>query len=149
MPLTNTNGINNAKTNSALEFVQWPALNSADNSPSPLNIEQKVLAIQTTRVAPHHNNHQSSSPYQGFNLGLHVGDNPSQVVNNRQYLQHLLPSATKIQWLDQVHGNKVVNIAQPSSQLLPADAVVTREKKHLSCDHDSRLFTYFIGFKVW
>lgn len=105
--------------NSAIEFVQWPALLSIN----------KVLAVQTTRIAPHNILADQTSSYQSFNLGLHVGDCAQQVDNNRNYLQKVLPENSQTQWLEQVHGNKVALISQVSKQAIIADAVVTREKK--------------------
>lgn len=110
--------------NSAIEFVQWPAHSSIDEK----NIDESILAIQTTRVPPNNFPGDITSAYQGFNLGMHVGDCAAQVQKNRDYLQNLLPENAKIQWLEQVHGNEVVEISQVSTTTIIADAVVTREK---------------------
>jgi len=117
---------NNYKiTNSAIEFVQWPV-----NSPIvKKNMGDKILAIQTTRVSPNDFFSDKTSPYQGFNLGLHVGDCAQQVKINRNYLQELLPENTKIQWLEQVHGSEVADISQISKQPVTADAAVTSEQR--------------------
>jgi YfiH family protein len=111
-------------THSAIEFVQWPV------NPSTVekNVDGNILAIQTTRVAPNDLIGEQTSPYQGFNLGLHVGDCAQQVENNRSFLQELLPKNAKIQWLEQVHGNEVAEISKVSTQTVIADAAVTREK---------------------
>lgn len=111
-------------TNSAIELVQWPEHSSIDEK----DIDEKILAIQTTRVAPNNFSGDQTPPYQGFNLALHVGDCAQQVENNRNYLQVLLPQKAKIQWLEQVHGNEVVEISQVSKQTIIADAAVTSEK---------------------
>lgn len=92
------------------------------------NFDEKVLAIQTTRLSPCNTSYNDNTPYQSFNLGLHVGDCSKKVERNRQYLQKLLPEKTTIQWLEQVHGNKVVEISKATKQPLVADAIITREK---------------------
>ncbi len=128
MPKKNTKD-NNPQllvTNSAIEFVTFSELENRTLT-TPF-LDKKVLAIQTNRISPFSTNVETHSPYQGFNLGLHVGDLPEQVANNRQYLQDLLPYGCAIQWLDQVHGNDVVSITKVSSKSLTADAAVTTEK---------------------
>jgi len=116
-------------TNSAVEFVQWPSISTTSEK---LNIKQnlinKVLAIQTTRIAPDALFSDSNQAYQAFNLGLHVGDCVKKVEENRQYLSELLPDNTSIQWLEQVHGNDVVEICQTSAHAITADAAITRNK---------------------
>lgn len=87
-----------------------------------------MLAIQTTRVSPNTIYKNTNTAFKSFNLGLHVGDCAKQVERNRQSLQKLLPSNTHIQWLEQVHGNKVAEISQVTAQPIIADAMVTREK---------------------
>tara|TARA_R110001583_G_scaffold1152_17_gene9613 strand:+ start:4139 stop:4996 length:858 start_codon:yes stop_codon:yes gene_type:complete len=129
MPRKSINSANSTRTKSAIEFVQWPVHSSlGEKNSGNKNIDEKVLAIQTTRVAPNDFSGDETSPYQGFNLGLHVGDCAKQVEKNRNYLQTLLPKKTKIQWLEQVHGNEVVEVTQASKQIIIADAVFSSEK---------------------
>ncbi|MBB5192543.1 hypothetical protein HNQ50_003287 [Silvimonas terrae] len=64
--------------------------------PAPDN----VMAVMTTRTGG-----VSSAPYHGFNLGVHVGDDPAAVAQNRAILRQHLPSEPK--WLNQVHGIQV------------------------------------------
>lgn len=45
----------------------------------------------------------------GLNLGVHVGDDPAAVAENRARLRALLPAEPA--WLTQVHGNRVVDAA--------------------------------------
>ena len=124
--------INHSKTSTqslAIEFVQW--LTHTANAKKTL--EKQVLALQTTRLTPNTACPNppcgdQTNPYQYFNLGLHVGDCAQQVQKNRQSLQNLLPESTKVQWLEQVHGNEVVEIRQVSAKAIVADAVVTRTK---------------------
>jgi polyphenol oxidase len=86
------------------------------NWPAPAN----VRALQTNRTAGH-----SLAPYDSFNLGDHVKDNPIHVAQNRQLLSQHLPSEPV--WLHQVHGTQVVDAAQ--TDCVPdADASFTSQK---------------------
>jgi len=117
------------KKSSAIEFVQWLS-HSADSKKGLAEtvLAETVLAIQTTRVSPYRPFNDKTSPYQGFNLGLHVGDCEDQVKSNRQSLQDLLPEHAKIQWFEQVHGNAVAQISQVSQKTIVADAAITNKK---------------------
>lgn len=79
-----------------LHFIepQWPA---------PGN----VCALSTTRGGGY-----SEAPFASFNLGCHVGDAESAVSANRTQLAAVLPDATTIAWLSQVHGTTVVEAGQ-------------------------------------
>ena len=81
--------------------------------PAPKN----VRALQTTRIGG-----LSAGPYDSFNLGDHVGDEPLTVARNRMLLQPLLP--TEPVWLQQVHGVTVVDAAHATC-LPQADACVS------------------------
>ncbi|WP_448549099.1 peptidoglycan editing factor PgeF [Thalassotalea fusca] len=83
-----------------------------------------VLAIQTTRLHPVNLN-QANAKFGQFNLGVHVGDNKTSVMANRQVLQQFLPKGAQIQWLEQVHGDDVTIVEQVSNQAIVADAAVT------------------------
>ncbi len=77
----------------------------------------RVQALSTTRIGGF-----SLPPYDSFNLGDHVGDQPQAVIKNRQLLQQLgLPSSPY--WLEQVHGCDVVEVGIESSQI--ADASIS------------------------
>ena len=81
--------------------------------PAPKN----VRALQTTRIGG-----ISAVPYDSFNLGDHVGDEPLTVARNRMLLQPLVP--TEPVWLQQVHGVTVIDAAH--ANCLPrADACVS------------------------
>lgn len=67
---------------------------------------------------------QSQPPYDGFNLALHVGDNPVDVEANRSVLLEVLPSQPV--WLEQVHGTEVFDADRWQFDQVPvADAAVT------------------------
>lgn len=102
--------------------------NSTNNRPFDtvaLDIK-KVTAIQTTRFNPV-SGKKGQPPYGGFNLGLHVGDDPDEVSQNRQHLLNELPEGAKIQWLEQVHGDNVVVVDSHHRDPIVADAVVTQQ----------------------
>ncbi|MFZ5722046.1 MAG: peptidoglycan editing factor PgeF [Pseudomonadota bacterium] len=72
----------------------------------------------------------SARPYDGFNLALHVGDDPVRVLANRTRLQHELGLRRQPAWLEQVHGTGVVDAARldPAAPPARADAAFTRER---------------------
>lgn len=86
---------------------QWPA---------PAN----VRACITTRTGG-----LSAAPYASNNFGLHVGDNPAAVQRNRAALCESLGLQQAPQWLEQVHGVKVV-VAQGDGLVRTADGSYSR-----------------------
>lgn len=80
-----------------------------------------VTALSTTRQGG-----ISQSPYDSFNLGHHVGDAAAAVATNRARLLAALPPGTTIQWLEQVHGTKVIQ-ATAGTPCPPADASIGRQ----------------------
>lgn len=78
---------------------------------------ESVLAFVSTRDGG-----VSELPFNQFNLGLHVGDDPVAVMANRQHLIDSLPAPIHLQWLEQVHGTQVVE-AQADSVTRRGDAV--------------------------
>ena len=71
----------------------------------------------------------SSSPYDSFNLGDHVGDAPEDVASNRQRLADVLGLAPEqFVWMEQLHTNTVTVVDGPQSEPVEAtDAVVTTQ----------------------
>jgi YfiH family protein len=90
-----------------------------------------VLAFTTTRLHPTKSVSQSDSrcTYDYFNLGNHVGDCSDNVQKNRKLLGEMLPKECAVQWLEQVHGNRVVVIDEHVNSLIQADAMITRSSK--------------------
>lgn len=85
--------------------------------PAPAN----VRALQTLRGGG-----CSPAPWDSFNLGDHVGDDPACVAANRADLRAVLPADPC--WLKQVHGRQVVDAATVASGVVPeADAAFTRK----------------------
>lgn len=92
---------------------------------SPNTSPISVLQTQTQAI---------SSLYGTFNLGLHVKDDPQQVHHNRatllQIFQRQHPHIQQIHWLNQVHGDRVVDIdtLPLATQAVSADAHITASK---------------------
>ncbi len=82
---------------------------------------KKVRACVTTRKGG-----VSSEPYESMNLAYHVGDTTQSVAENRCRLKRELGFAYEPQWLDQVHGTKVVK-AVAGGFPLKADAVYSNQ----------------------
>lgn len=70
----------------------------------------------------------SHGAYASLNLAMHVGDDPSRVINNRQRLD--LPYEPV--WLEQVHSNVVVDVARHKGNVPKADASYSTAK-HQPC----------------
>ncbi|NMO03318.1 peptidoglycan editing factor PgeF [Gordonia sp. TBRC 11910] len=82
----------------------------------------RVRRVTTTRAGG-----VSAAPYDSFNLGDHVGDDPAAVAANRARLaaQLGLPSSNVI-WMEQIHSRNVTVVEGPSDDVVPAtDALVT------------------------
>ncbi len=69
------------------------------------------------------------APFDSFNLGHHVGDDPGSVLHNRQHLQTLLPPGAQLQWLQQEHGSETLELsgAIVDAPYPRADSVFTRD----------------------
>ncbi len=76
--------------------------------PAPDNVK----ALVTTRAGG-----VSPAPWQSLNLGTHVGDDVVRVRQNRALLRAALPDVSRLQWLHQVHGTRVVDIPAGSGYL--------------------------------
>ncbi|TFW30966.1 peptidoglycan editing factor PgeF [Massilia horti] len=100
----------------ALIIPDWPDLPAG------------VGAFATTRKGG-----VSSGPYDdgqgggGLNLGLHCGDDPEAVLENRARVQALLPGRPA--WISQVHGIDVVDAATvgPGQPVRVGDASIAAE----------------------
>ena len=53
----------------------------------------------------------SEAPYASLNLGLHVGDDPAAVAENRRRLDAVVGDRP-IVWMDQVHGRRVAVVSE-------------------------------------
>lgn len=84
--------------------------------PAPSHIK----AFSTTRSPGN-----SLAPFASFNLAQHVGDNDLTVAKNRELLKTLLSIPSEPIWLNQVHGNTVVNLDHVKVQNSTADAAMS------------------------
>ncbi|CAN7258539.1 peptidoglycan editing factor PgeF [Caballeronia sp. LjRoot29] len=104
----------------------WPDWSSAHAAVSP-----RVRALATTR-----NGGVSAAPYGGvngsggLNLGLHTGDEPDAVIENRRRVVEL--TGAPVAWLEQVHGARIEDAgsvidrcAGSPESVVKADAAVT------------------------
>lgn len=64
----------------------------------------------------------SSGAFASLNLGLHVGDDPEAVLRNRKICEETFGP---IQYMNQVHGNRVAIIEEVTDEAPTADALVT------------------------
>ena len=85
--------------------------------PAPANVRTCV----TTRKGGH-----SAPPYERNNLGLHVGDNAENVHQNRRDVCNALELTKSPQWLEQIHGVKVIN-AKNDGLVRTADGCFSHE----------------------
>jgi polyphenol oxidase len=85
--------------------------------PAPPN----VRAVCTTRTGGH-----SSAPYDGLNLGDHVGDDPRAVAQNRAAFVEAL--GTRPVFLRQVHGWHTERLTAATPDATEADACITTER---------------------
>ncbi len=90
-------------------------------------VNDKIVALTTTRQ-----NGVSKGNFEGFNIAAHVGDDSECVVRNRESLIQLLDVNVDLQWLEQRHGNDVVE-ARKGSGILPADAVYSKQAGVACC----------------
>lgn len=79
-----------------------------------------VRAVFTSRAGG-----LSSPPFDSLNLGLHVGDLPEHVMQNRLALQSAI-GAVPI-FMNQVHGENVLDITPSTAHGQAADASVARQ----------------------
>ncbi len=70
----------------------------------------------------------SQPPFDSFNVATHVGDDPRAVAENRAALRARLGLSAEPAWLEQVHGNKVVDLDSRMAldSAGPADGAVAR-----------------------
>lgn len=90
----------------------------APDWPAPAHIK----AFSTTRNGGH-----SRPPFDSLNLGDHVGDCPETVIANRESL----PLQTQACWLNQVHGNDVIEFSHNYKEPPKADGCFSVEKHQI------------------
>ncbi|MFV0450087.1 MAG: peptidoglycan editing factor PgeF [Vibrio sp.] len=84
------------------------------------NAPKQIKAFASTRIGG-----LSKAPYAGLNLGMHVGDDPILVQRNRELLQQQTQMPSSPLWLNQTHSTVVLNVSEPTNDVLDADGVIT------------------------
>jgi YfiH family protein len=84
-------------------------------------------AVRPRRVVTDRRGGRSASPYDSFNLGGHVGDDPDDVAANRARLAaELAVPADRLVWMTQVHGTGVAIVSDADENpVADVDALVT------------------------
>jgi YfiH family protein len=84
-------------------------------------------SVRPRRVVTDRRGGRSRAPYDSFNLGVHVGDDPADVAANRaRVARELGVGEDRLVWMEQVHGASVAVVDGPQDGPLAAtDAVVT------------------------
>jgi polyphenol oxidase len=103
------------------------------NWPAPAHVKAVFTSRGISRNDVISKSGVSQPPFDAFNLGDHVGDDPNHVMANRHMLQVLL--GAKPVYLKQVHGTEVVTLTSKALKTqhgTVADACITTEKK-LAC----------------
>lgn len=95
-------------------------------------VSPRVRALMTTRAGgvslpPYGKWIDGREAAGGLNLGLHTGDDPADVTENRRRL--LAFAGARAAWLEQIHGDTIVRAEQALAEPAPvrADASVTDE----------------------
>jgi polyphenol oxidase len=84
-------------------------------------VSVRVRRVTTTRAGG-----VSAPPYDTFNLGDHVGDDPAAVAANRKRLAAAIGlGSDAVVWMNQVHGDGVVRVDGPGAAVDETDALVT------------------------
>jgi YfiH family protein len=84
-------------------------------------------AVRPRRVVTDRRGGRSASPYDSFNLGDHVGDDPAVVAANRERLaREIGVPGGQLVWMTQVHGTGVAIVEDAEENpVADVDALVT------------------------
>jgi polyphenol oxidase len=98
---------------------------SALREPDTGGVSVRIRRVSTTRAGG-----VSAPPFDTFNLGDHVGDDPAAVAANRKRLGAAIGlGAERVVWMNQVHGDRVEVVDGPRSAAVGGrtgtDALVT------------------------
>ncbi|MGA3255791.1 MAG: peptidoglycan editing factor PgeF [Mycobacterium sp.] len=85
------------------------------------------MSIRIRRVTTTRTGGVSVPPFDTFNLGDHVGDDPAAVAANRARLAVAVGlGADRVVWMNQVHGDRVEMVDEPREGAIEdTDALVT------------------------
>jgi YfiH family protein len=84
-------------------------------------------SVRPRRVVTDRRGGRSRAPYDSFNLGDHVGDDPADVAANRSRVaRELGVGEDRLVWMNQVHGSGVAVVDRPQDgPVADTDALVT------------------------
>jgi len=81
-------------------------------------VSVRIRRVTTTRAGG-----VSAPPFDTFNLGDHVGDDPAAVAANRKRLAAAIGlGADRVVWMNQVHGDRVEAVDGPQSAAVGGEA---------------------------
>lgn len=102
------------------------------------NVPKHIHALTTLRTGG-----VSKPPFDSFNLGDHVNDEPQDIAQNRALLveKFQLPQAPL--FLTQTHSTRVIELPY-SGDNIKADAIYTNQRKPSLLSDDCRLFAGII-----
>ena len=85
------------------------------------------MSLRIRRVTTTRTGGVSAPPFDTFNMGDHVGDDPAAVAANRSTLAATIGlDADRVVWMNQVHGDRVVIVDGPREMAVDAtDGLVT------------------------
>ncbi|OBH92715.1 peptidoglycan editing factor PgeF [Mycobacterium sp. E2733] len=84
------------------------------------------MSVRIRRVTTSRAGGVSGPPFDSFNLGDHVGDDPAAVAANRNRLATAIGlGPDRVVWMNQVHGDRVEVVDGPQSAVDHTDALVT------------------------
>ncbi|WP_433605046.1 peptidoglycan editing factor PgeF [Prescottella agglutinans] len=88
-----------------------------------------VTGVRVRRVVTTRAGGVSAAPYESFNLGDHVGDDPAAVETNRRRLADGIGLPfERLVWMEQIHSRNVTVVDGPVDGPVPStDALVTKE----------------------
>lgn len=95
-----------------------------------MNEAAATAAFRVRRVSTTREGGVSAPPFDTFNLGDHVGDDPVAVETNRRRLgDRLGMGLERLVFMEQVHGRTVTVVDGPTSEPVPmTDALVTTQR---------------------
>ncbi len=92
-----------------------------------MSTEKSTTRTRVRRVVTSRAGGVSASPYESFNLGDHVGDDPAAVEANRRRLaREIGVEPDHLVWMEQIHSRNVTVVTEPTDEVIPVtDALVT------------------------
>ncbi len=92
-----------------------------------MSTEKSTTRTRIRRVVTSRAGGVSASPYESFNLGDHVGDDPAAVEANRRRLaREIGVEPDHLVWMEQIHSRNVTVVTEPTDEAIPVtDALVT------------------------